>query len=113
MNPDPAVPTFCIPSMNTLSPVLSGSVEKFNGGVVKVQVNVVPIPVETESTSTMLIPFELFLVYNLVVFSESPFGCCSTLTLLIELPTISASKIPLSIIFPLSVFTITISGGLV
>ena len=99
--------------MNTLSPVLNGSAEKFNGGVVKVQVNVVPIPAETESTSTILIPFELFLVYNFVVFSESPFGFCSTRTLVIELPTISASKIPLSITFPLSVFTITTSGALV
>ena len=50
--------------MNTLSPVLNGSDEKFKGGVVNVQVNVVPIPVETESTSTILIPFELFLDFQ-------------------------------------------------
>ena len=84
--------------MNTLSPILNGGVVNPSTGVVKEHENVVPIPAEGDDTSTILIPLVLFVAYNFDVFSERPFGDCNISTLLIELPTIVASKIPLSII---------------
>ena len=97
--------------MNTLSPILNGGVGKPSTGVVKTHANVVPIPAVGDDTSTILIPLVLFVAYNFVVFSESPFGGCIISTESIELPTIFASKIPLSITLPLSLLTIRILGA--
>lgn len=71
------------------------------------------IPLEEDCTCWILIPFVLLVANNFTVVSGRPFGSCTTFTAEMELPVITASNIPLSILSPVMESTIAIDGALI
>ena len=108
MNPDPPEPNFCIPSTNTLSPILNGFTVNPNVGV---EIEHVNIPLLDDSTFKTDIPLLLLTVNISVESFGSPFGSVIILTADIESPSKTTSKSPEFITSLVFGFTRTISGA--